>query len=105
MGAVSLTTVAAFESVGAILVVAFLVAPPATAYLLTHNFKQMLILSSLIGIVTSALGYLLAVWLDGSIAGAMAAISGLLFLLSVLFSPQQGIIIKQLRQKPQLAKV
>jgi manganese/zinc/iron transport system permease protein len=99
MGAVSLTTVAAFESVGAILVVAFLVAPPATAYLLTHNFKQMLLLSSLIGIITAALGYLLAVWLDGSIAGAMAAISGLLFLMAVLFSPQQGVIFSRLRLK------
>jgi manganese/zinc/iron transport system permease protein len=103
MGAVSLTTVAAFESVGAILVVAFLVAPPATAYLLTHNFKQMLFISACIGILTAALGYLLAVWLDGSIAGAMAAISGLLFMMAVLFSPQQGIIFRQRRKKSALA--
>lgn len=99
MGAVSLTTVAAFESVGAILVVAFLVAPPATAYLLTHNLKHMLLISSLIGILTATLGYYLAVWLDGSIAGAMATISGLLFAGAVLFSPQEGLINKNLSRK------
>ena len=80
MGAVSFTTVAAFESVGAILVVAFMVVPAATAYLITHDFKQMLWLSSIIGIINSITGYYLAVCIDGSIAGAMATTSGLLFL-------------------------
>lgn len=80
MGAVSLTTVAAFEAVGAILVVGFLIVPPATAYLLTHDLKKMLFLSALIGVITAILGYYLAVWLDGSIAGAMATVAGVLFL-------------------------
>jgi manganese/zinc/iron transport system permease protein len=85
MGAVSLTTVAAFEAVGAILVVGFLIVPPATAYLLTNNLKKMLIISTLIGITTAFVGYYIAVWLDGSIAGAMATVSGLLFLLTFVF--------------------
>jgi manganese/zinc/iron transport system permease protein len=97
MGAVSLTTVASFESVGAILVVALLIAPPATAYLLTENFKMMLIISALLGVLVSIIGYYLAVWLDGSIAGAMSTVAGLLFMLAFLFSPTEGIIIKWIR--------
>jgi len=79
MGAVSMTTVASFESVGAILVVALLVAPPATAYLLTENFKVMLVLTAIIGVMVSFTGYYLAVFLDGSIAGAIATMAGVIF--------------------------
>ncbi|SFE80004.1 metal ABC transporter permease [Thermoflexibacter ruber] len=82
MGAVSLTTVASFEAVGAILVVGFLIVPPATAYLLTTDLKKMLLLAALIGTLTALIGYYVAVWLDGSIAGAMASVAGLLFLLT-----------------------
>jgi manganese/zinc/iron transport system permease protein len=100
MTAVSLTTVASFESVGAILVVALLVAPPATAYLLTDNFKTMLALSVLLGIAASFAGYYLAVWMDGSIAGAIATITGLEFLLAFLFSPSRGILISRKVTQP-----
>ena len=79
MGAVSLTTVAAFDSVGAILVVALLVVPPATAYLLTDRFPMMLWLTAVIAVVISILGYGLAVVLDGSIAGAVVSVAGGLF--------------------------
>ncbi len=79
MGLVSLTTVASFESVGAILVVAFIIAPPATAYLLTEKFKTMLLLTCALGILISISGYYVAVWLDGSIAGAMSSMSGVFF--------------------------
>jgi manganese/zinc/iron transport system permease protein len=100
MTAVSLTTVASFESVGAILVVAFLVAPPATAYLLTDNFKMMLLLSVLLGILASFAGYYLAVWIDGSIAGAIATVTGIEFLLAFLFSPARGLLMKQKHIQP-----
>jgi manganese/zinc/iron transport system permease protein len=79
MGAVSMTTVASFEAVGAILVVALFVAPPATAYLLTHRFRTMLVLSVAIGILLSGGGYYLAVLLNASIAGSMATVAGFLF--------------------------
>jgi len=85
MGAVSFTTVGAFESVGAILVVAFLIVPPATAYLLTDDFKKMMMLTALLGLVISCCGYQLAVWLDGSIAGAMAVVAGFLFGISFIY--------------------
>jgi manganese/zinc/iron transport system permease protein len=97
MGAVSATTVASFESVGAILVVALLIAPAATAYLITDNFKWMLLIAVVAGILSSITGYYFAVWLDGSIAGAIAAFSGVFFGLALLFSPTHGVLFKKLR--------
>lgn len=79
MGSVSLTTVVSFESVGAILVVAFLIVPPATAYLISKDLKPMLWLSALFGITSAIGGYYLALLINGSIAGAMASIAGLQF--------------------------
>lgn len=96
MGMVSMVTVASFEAVGAILVVAFLVVPPATAYLLTHNFRTMLWLTALLGILSAVTGYYLAAWLNGSIAGAMASMCGFFFLLAFFFSPSEGLVIKKL---------
>ena len=86
MSAVSLTTVVAFESVGAILVVAFLIVPPATAYLLTEKLKVMLWLSALAGMISAAGGYFLATVIDGSIAGGMAVVSGVLFAFALIFT-------------------
>jgi len=80
MGAVSLTTVISFESVGAILVVALLIVPPATAYLITTDLKKMLLLSSIFGILSAIGGYYLASLINGSIAGAIASVAGFLFL-------------------------
>ncbi|AKF95052.1 metal ABC transporter permease [Brevibacillus laterosporus] len=99
MGLVSMATVASFESVGAILVVAMLVVPGATAYLLTDRLPVMLGLSMLIGVLCSALGYALATWLDSSIAGAMTVIAGLLFALAFIFSPRYGLISKLLARR------
>ncbi len=95
MAAVSLTTVVSFESVGAILVVAFLIVPAATAYLLTDKLPTMLLLSSLFGILASIGGYYLAVFLDGSIAGAISTVMGILFALVFIFSPTQGLLAKR----------
>ena len=81
MSLVSITTVASFESVGAILVVAFLIVPPATAYLITTRLHYMILLSCAFGILTSVFGYYLAYAIDGSIAGAMATVAGVLFAL------------------------
>ena len=87
MGATSFTIVAAFEVVGAIVVVALLVAPPATAYLLTQQLSAMLVLSILIGIATAIGGYYLAVSVNGSVAGGMATVSGIVF--SIAFGMQK----------------
>lgn len=100
MAAVSLTTVASFESVGAILVVALLIAPPATAYMLTNSFPKMLLITAILGLIVSSAGYYLAVIVDGSIAGAMSTVAGFLFLLAFLFSPSEGLIMARMRRKP-----
>lgn len=102
MSAVSITTVVAFESVGAILVVAFLIVPPATAYLLTEKLHHMLLLTVGLGILIAVSGYYLAVWIDGSVAGAMAVSSGVFLLLAVLFSPSSGVLTQRFRQKAAL---
>lgn len=94
MGLVSVTTVGAFESVGAILVVAMLIVPGATAYLLTERLGAMLLLSVVQGALSSVLGYFLARWLDSSIAGAMTTVSGALFALAFLFAPKQGLVVR-----------
>ena len=99
MGLVSFTTVAAFDSVGSILVVAFLIAPAATAYLLTDKLKHMLVIAAFVGIISAIVGYIIAVIFDGSIAGAMSAVCGIEFLLAFLFSPTQGILIKTFKKK------
>lgn len=84
MSIVSYTTVSSFESVGAILVVALLVVPPATAFLWTKSLIPLLKLTAAIGISISVLGYYLAYWIDSSIAGMMVTVAGAFFGISVL---------------------
>ncbi len=81
MGAVSLTVVLSFNAVGAILVVAFLVVPPSTAYLISKNLKSMIWLTVLLGVASAVGGFYLADWWQASISGSMAVASGILFLL------------------------
>lgn len=97
MAMVSAVTVASFELVGAILVVAFLIVPPATAYLLTRQLKTMLWLAVIISIACAVGGYYLASWINGSIAGAMATVAGFLFILALIFSPTDGLLTRKLR--------
>jgi manganese/zinc/iron transport system permease protein len=99
MVTVSITAVGAFDTVGSILVVAFMIAPGASAYLLTDRLWLMLVLSIVIGIFSSVAGVLLAFALDTSIAGTMASVTGLVFLLTFLFAPQYGIIAKFILQR------
>lgn len=84
MSMVSLTTVVSFESVGAILVVALLVAPAATAYLLVEKLGAMLFLSAVFALIGSLGGYTLSKVLQTSIAGTIASTLGVVFLLVLL---------------------
>lgn len=98
MGLVSVTTVLSFESVGAILVIAFIIGPAASAYLITHKLRLMLLFAVIIGVAAAVSGYLMAVILDASIAGSMAACIGILFVLCLSYhlysknSMQSGIV-------------
>lgn len=96
MSLVSITAVGAFDHVGSILVVALMIAPPAAAYLLTDRLSTMLGLSVAIGVASAIGGYWLARWLDANIAGAMATMSGVLFLLALVFAPSRGLIARRL---------
>ncbi len=99
MGLVSITVVGAFESVGAILVVAMLIVPPAAAYLLTDRLSRMLLLSAALGVASAAGGYAMARWLDASIAGSMATVAGAIFLAAFLLSPRHGLAAQAIRHR------
>ncbi len=101
MALVSFTSVGAFNAVGSILVVALMVGPPATAYLLTQRLSHMLYLSVGIGSTSSLLGYWVAHWLDVSISGAIATTIGAIFILTFLFSPQEGYAFQLWRRRQQ----
>ncbi|MFE3572995.1 metal ABC transporter permease [Lysinibacillus sp. NPDC059133] len=81
MTTISFTTVASFDSVGAILVVAMLIGPAATSYLISKTIKQMFMYSMLFGAAASVIGYYLAKLWDTSIAGMMATTVGLIFII------------------------
>ncbi|MCC2667770.1 MAG: ABC-type Mn2+/Zn2+ transport system, permease [Armatimonadetes bacterium] len=99
MSLVSVTAVGAFESVGAILVVAMLIVPGATAYLLTERLSRMLMIAVGVGVLSSITGYYMSSWLNCSPAGAMATTGGGLFTLAFLFSPSHGIVSRYLAQR------
>jgi len=89
MTLVSLTAVGAFEAVGSVLVVAFMIGPPLTAYLLTDELKKMLLLSAGFGALSGILGYHAALLPDVSIAGGMAVTTGLIFAVVFIFAPKR----------------
>lgn len=105
MTVASVTTVGAFDAVGAILVVALMIAPPAIAYLLVKDLKKMLLLASVLGIISAISGYWLAHWLDASIAGSIVTMLGLFFLGVYLFAPTGGLISVLYRRKRQKMEV
>ena len=92
MTLVSVTAVTAFDAVGSILVVALMIAPPATAYLLTDRLGVMLALGVGIGVASAIGGYWVAHALDASIAGSMATVAGLLFGVVFLLAPDRGLV-------------
>ncbi|PAE12612.1 iron ABC transporter [Niallia circulans] len=99
MSLVSLTTVAAFDAVGAIMVVAMLITPAAAAYLWTDRLSFLFLLSSGFGILSAFIGYYMAVWLDTSISGAMAFSTGIIFMISFLCSPKYGVLAKRMTRR------
>ena len=99
MGCVSLTAVGAFTAVGAVLAVALLIIPPATAYLLTDRLPLMIGLGMLAGALAATLGYLAALALDVSVAGAIASVAALQFALALLLSPSQGLLTRARRTR------
>ena len=101
MALVSITAVAAFNAVGSILVVALMIAPPATAYLLTDRLATMLALAAAGGALAAVAGYWAAHAVDASIAGMIATAAGVEFALAFAFAPQRGLVAAARRRARQ----
>lgn len=97
----SVTTVGAFDAVGAILVVALMIVPAGIAYLLTDSLKRMIVLAAFFAVLSALAGYWLAHLLDVSISGSMATVLGLMFLGAFIIAPDRGLISVLLRQRHQ----
>lgn len=106
MTMVAMTTVAAFESVGSIIVIAMLIVPPATALLLTRRLHTMLLIASITAVASSVLGHLGALYVPSwfgmestTTSGMIALAAGVLFTLAWLFSPTEGLVFKSRRHQ------
>ncbi|QZN97729.1 iron/manganese ABC transporter permease subunit YfeC [Symbiopectobacterium purcellii] len=88
----SACTVAALQTVGAILVIAMVITPGATAYLLTDRFGRLIIIAIALGAISSALGAYLSFYLDGATGGVIVTLQTLIFLLAFLFAPKHGLL-------------
>ena len=97
----SATAVAAFDAVGAVLFIAFVIVPPSTAYLLTDRLWKMMLYGSLVSIASSVAGYALAVAWDVSIGGMMAVMTGVFLVLAFLAGPRYGLIAQEVRRVQQ----
>ena len=86
----SACTVAALQTVGACLVIAMVVTPGATAYLLTDRFGRLIVIAVTMGVVTSAVGAYASYFLDGSTGGMIVVLQTVLFLLAFAFAPKHG---------------
>jgi manganese/iron transport system permease protein len=95
----SASTVAAMQTVGAFLVVAMVVTPGATAYLLTDRFPRLLTLASTIGAVTGFAGAYLSYFLDGATGGVIVLLQTALFGLAFVFAPKHGYLAASRRRR------
>ncbi|CAA6691231.1 MULTISPECIES: metal ABC transporter permease [unclassified Lentimonas] len=110
MTLVAITTVAAFEAVGSIIVIAMLIVPAASAHLLTDRLDVMVIISVLLSVVAAVLGHVSAIVLPGwlgldpdvvdatSTSGMMAVMAGVIFAVVLFCAPRHGILVKKFRR-------
>lgn len=88
----SLTIVAALKAVGIILVIAMLIAPGATAYLLTDSFERMLVIATAMAIASAAIGTIASFHLDGATGACIVLVQSAIFVLAFLFAPKHGVL-------------
>jgi manganese/iron transport system permease protein len=91
-------TVAALQTVGACLVIAMVVTPGATAYLLTDRFGRLILISVALGAATSFVGAYLSYFLDGATGGVIVTLQTLLFLAAFAFAPKHGVLAARRRR-------
>ena len=99
----SASCVAALQTVGAFLVIAMVVTPGATAYLLTDRFPRLIALSVFIGAATSFLGAYVSYFLDGATGGLIITLQTLVFLAAFVFAPKHGLLAARARARAALA--
>ena len=90
----SLTAVAGLQTVGIILVVAMLVTPGATAYLLSDRFDHMLLIAMASGVFSSVIGTYISYHLDGSTGGCIVVLQTFLFVVVMIFAPKHGLLVR-----------
>ncbi len=90
----SLTAVAGLQTVGIILVVAMLITPGATAYLLSDRFDHMVLISMASGMFSSVMGTYISYHIDGSTGGCIVVLQTLLFLTAMIFAPKHGMLVR-----------
>ncbi|MCJ8521361.1 metal ABC transporter permease [Rhizobium tarimense] len=96
------STVAALQTVGAFLVIAMVVTPGATGYLLTDRFQRVILLGLVIGAGTSFIGAYLSYFLDGATGGIIVVLQTLIFLVAFVFAPKHGMLASRHRLRQNL---
>ncbi len=99
------STVAALQTVGAFLVVAMVVTPGATAYLLTDRFERLILMSLIIGAATSFTGAYLSYFLNGATGGVIVVLQTAIFLTAFVFAPKHGLLAARARAREALEDV
>ncbi|MEE3361167.1 MAG: metal ABC transporter permease [Pseudomonadota bacterium] len=97
-------TVAAMQTVGAFLVIALVVTPGATAYLLSDHFPRLILISVIFGAVTCAVGAYLSYFLNGATGGIIVCLQTALFLMAYLFAPKHGLLAAKRRVAAEVAE-
>ncbi|MDI9901918.1 metal ABC transporter permease [Rhodococcus sp. IEGM 1409] len=99
LGVLALTSVVALQAVGVVLVVAMLIIPGATAYLLTDKFSRMLVIAPVVSAICAITGIYVSYYLDTASGGMVVMTQGIVFALVYLFSPSQGVVAKWTPQR------
>lgn len=99
MTLLSMSIVAGLQSVGVILIIAMLITPPATAYLLSDNLKKILVLSSLLGMLSAVIGLYLSYHFNFASGASIVLVAVTLFMLAFLFSPKEGVATKLIKRR------
>lgn len=90
----SLTIVASLKAVGIILVIAMLIGPGATAYLLTDSFERMLVIAAAVAIASAMIGTIASFHIDGATGACIVLIQAAFFVLAFLFAPKRGLLTR-----------
>jgi ABC-type Mn2+/Zn2+ transport system permease subunit/Mn-dependent DtxR family transcriptional regulator len=99
MTLLSMSIVAGLQSVGVILIIAMLITPPATAYLLSDNLKKILVLSAIFGMLSSVIGLYLSYHFNFASGASIVLVAVTLFLLAFLFSHKEGVVTRLIRRR------